>query len=69
MRYVLILTLLVLAGWLIKRKLSERIRRVRGLAPEPQPSVRPITIISGAILLVYGGYMLWYMVSRGYQAF
>lgn len=66
MKYLVIPALLFLAFWLIKRKVILRIRRARGEEIPPEPSIRPITIISGTIIVIYGSYMLWYLLSQGY---
>lgn len=69
MKYLVIPALLLLALWLIKHKITQRIRRMRGEEIEAEQGIRPITIISGTILMIYGGYLLWYLVSQGYKAF
>lgn len=69
MKYLVIPALLLLAFWLIKRKVMLRIRRARGEEIPPEPGIRPITIISGTIIVIYGSYMLWYLLSQGYAHF
>lgn len=65
MKYLVVLALLLFAAWLIKNKIQQRVRRARGEPPAPQPAVRPITIISTTILVIYGGYLLWYLITQG----
>ena len=69
MKYLVIPALLLLAFWLIKGKITQRIRRARGEEIEPEPGIKPITIISGTIVVVYGGWLLWYLLVQGYKAF
>ncbi len=68
MKYLVIPALLLLVLWLVKRKITNRIRRARGEEIPPEPAIRPITVISGAILVIYGGYMLWYLIGHGYAS-
>lgn len=68
MKFLVILALIYLIWRLAKHKVTQKIRRARGEEVEPE-GIRPITIISGSIIVVYGGYLLWFLITQGYQAF
>lgn len=68
MKYLVILALIYLIWRLAKQKVTRKIRLARGEELEPE-GIRPITIISGTIIVIYGGYLLWFFITQGYQAF
>lgn len=68
MKFLVILALIYLIWRLAKHKITQNIRRARGERVEPQ-GIRPITLISGAIIVIYGVYLLWFLIMQGYQAF
>lgn len=67
-----ILTLAVLiwfAWWRLRQWI--RLRRLRA-AGEPVPEqqgIRPITILAGAMLLGYGGYLAWVLLMQALATF
>lgn len=62
-----ILTLALLIGfawWRLRQWLHERKLRAAG-EPVPEPRrVRPISILAGVMLLLYGGYLLWVLALQ-----
>ena len=57
------------AWWRLRQFL--RLRRLRAQGepvPEPQ-GVRPITILAGVMLAVYGGYLLFVLLSQALETF
>lgn len=60
------LTLVILlgfAGWAAVRFGKNLILRAQG-RPRPQPQgLRPITLVALLLLLLYGGYVAWYLIT------
>lgn len=64
-----ILTLAVLIGfawWRLRQWLRERRLRAQGEPVPERQGVRPITILAGAMLLGYGGYLAWVVVMQAF---
>jgi predicted PurR-regulated permease PerM len=67
-----LLTLAILIGfawWRLQQFLHRRRLRSRG---EPVPEargVRPITLLAGAMLLGYGGYLVWVLARQAFLTF
>lgn len=66
LKYLTLLGITVFLGWLLRNKWRAYKRELRGETPLPvQGGFRPITFVSIVLLVVYGGYMLWYMIFGG----
>ncbi len=66
------LTLAVLiwfAWWRLRQWLRERRLRAQGEPVPEKQGVRPITILAGAMLLGYGGYLAWVLVMQALATF
>lgn len=62
-----LLSALLIAGFLyymVRRKLQQRRLERAGVVIEPSGGMRPITILALLMLGMYGGYMLFHLLSR-----
>lgn len=64
LKFLTFLIIVLFAWWRIRRWFMARRRRALGLPPEASPRVRPITVLSLILLIVYGGFLLWHALSR-----
>jgi cysteine synthase len=61
-----LLSALLIAGFLyymVRRKLQQRRLERAGVVVEPSSGMRPITILALLMLGMYGGYMLFHLLS------
>ncbi|VAW44888.1 hypothetical protein MNBD_GAMMA04-1236 [hydrothermal vent metagenome] len=61
-KYLTLLILIVFFYWLIKQKLRNRKLAQQGIVVE-QKGLRPITLMSIVMVLMYGGYLIYFVVS------
>lgn len=63
-----LLSALLIAGFLyymVRRRLHQRRLERAGVVVEPGSGLRPITILALLMLGMYGGYMLFHLLSHG----
>ncbi|AGA32857.1 hypothetical protein TVNIR_1182 [Thioalkalivibrio nitratireducens DSM 14787] len=68
-KIVTLAVLIAFAWWRLRQFLRER--RLRNLG-EPVPEkrgIRPISILAAAMLVAYGGYLLWVVASQTFSTF
>ncbi len=62
-----LLSALLIAGFLyymVRRRLQQRRLERAGVVVEPSRGLRPITVLALLMLGMYGGYMLFHLLSR-----
>ncbi|MCF6254154.1 MAG: hypothetical protein L3J38_05330 [Thiomicrorhabdus sp.] len=62
LKYATLLILIVFFYWLIKQKLRNRKLAQQGIVVE-QKGIRPITLMSIVMLVMYGGYLIYFVFS------
>jgi len=61
-KYLTLLILIVFFYWLIKQKLRNRKLTQQGIVVE-QKGLRPITLMSIVMVVMYGGYLIYFIFS------
>lgn len=61
LKYITLLVLIYFFFWLIKNKFRERKLEAQGIKVE-QKGLRPITIMSIVMVVMYGGYLVYYLI-------
>jgi len=61
-KYLTLLILIVFFYWLIKQKLRNRKLAQQGIVVE-QKGLRPITLMSIVMVVMYGGYLIYFIFS------
>lgn len=56
MRYLIVLTLLGLAGWAIFQRLKHKLRVIRGQAEPDYKAPRSVKLLAAALIIIYA---LW----------
>jgi hypothetical protein len=67
-----VITLLVLvyfAWWSLRRNLHRKSRQWQGEHVPEEKGIRPVTWVSAALAVFYGGYLLLYLMRGGEPAF
>jgi len=62
LKYLTLLILVIFFYWLIKQKLRNRKLAQQGIVVE-QKGLRPITLMSIVMLVMYGGYLIYFVLS------
>ncbi|WP_319381538.1 hypothetical protein [Thiomicrorhabdus sp.] len=62
LKYLTLLIVVYFFYWLLKQKIRERKMEIKGEVVTKQP-IRPITLMSFIMVAVYGGYMLYYLIT------
>ncbi|MBF6057046.1 MULTISPECIES: hypothetical protein [Thiomicrorhabdus] len=62
LKYITLLIVVYFFYWLLKQKIRERKMEIKGEVVSKQP-IRPITLMSFIMVAVYGGYMLYYLLT------
>ncbi|VAW44605.1 hypothetical protein MNBD_GAMMA03-1576 [hydrothermal vent metagenome] len=65
-KYFTLLILIVFFYWLIKQKLRNRKLAQQGIVVE-QKGVRPITLMSIVMVVMYGGYLIYFLMNETAQ--
>ncbi|CAN8140212.1 conserved hypothetical protein [uncultured Thiomicrorhabdus sp.] len=65
LKYITLLAIIYFFYWLIKHKLRQRKLEAQGYKLEQQQGMRPVTILSIVLVVIYGGYLLYYLISGG----
>ncbi|MDG6777826.1 hypothetical protein QCB44_03795 [Thiomicrorhabdus sp. zzn3] len=63
LKYLTLAAIIYFFFWLIKHKIRTRKLAQQGIVVE-QKGLRPITLLSIVMLVMYGGYMLYYFFTR-----
>lgn len=63
LKYITLLGIIYFFYWLIKHKIRQRKLEAQGYKIEQQQGLRPVTILSIILVVIYGGYLLYYMVT------
>jgi hypothetical protein len=63
LKYLTLLAVIYFFYWLIKQKLRNRKLAQQGIVIE-EKGVRPITLMSIVMVVMYGGYMLYYVIFK-----
>lgn len=61
-KYLTLLAVIVFFYWLFKQKLRNRKLAQQGIVVE-QKGLRPITLMSIVMVVMYGGYMIYFFLS------
>jgi len=67
LKYLTLLAVIVFFCWLIKQKLRNRKLAQQGIIVE-QKGLRPITLMSIVMLVMYGGYLIYYLLTNSNTA-
>lgn len=62
LKYLTLLAVIYFFYWLIKQKLRNRKLAQQGIVVE-QKGLRPITLMSIVMVVMYGGYMIYFFLS------
>ncbi|QCU90347.1 hypothetical protein [Thiomicrorhabdus sediminis] len=62
LKYLTLLAVVVFFYWLIKHKWRQRQLAKQGIQVE-QKGLRPITLLSLVMIVMYGGYLIYYLFS------
>ncbi len=63
MKYLIFIALLGFFGWLAYRHMRQKIRQAQGHEIPVRTGPRPVTVLAAAILLFYGGYLVWRLIQ------
>jgi len=66
LKYLTLLAVVYFFYWLIKQKLRNRKLEAQGIVVE-QKGIRPITLMSIVMVVMYGGYMIYFLLSDASQ--
>ncbi len=61
LKYITLLGVIYFFYWLIKQKIRNRKLESQGIVVE-QKGIRPITLMMIVMLVMYGGYMVYYVL-------
>lgn len=62
LKYLTLLAVIYFFYWLIKQKLRNRKLAQQGIVVE-QKGLRPITLMSIVMVVMYGGYLIYFLLS------
>lgn len=62
LKYITLLIVIYFFYWLLKQKIRNRKLEAQGIVVE-QKGLRPITLMSIVMVVMYGGYMIYYLLS------
>ena len=62
LKYLTLIAVIYFFYWLIKQKIRNRKLEDQGIVVE-QKGLRPITLMSIVMVVMYGGYMLYFLLS------
>ncbi len=62
LKYLSLLAVIYFFYWLIKQKLRNRKLAQQGIVVE-QKGLRPITLMSIVMVVMYGGYLIYFLLS------
>lgn len=63
-KYVVLAGIVYFFWWLFKRQLRHKRMAWRGEPVPVEKGWRPITLLSLVMVVLYGGYMLWFFMSQ-----
>ena len=63
LKYLTLLAVIYFFYWLIKQKLRNRKLAQQGIVVE-QKGLRPITLMSIVMVVMYGGYMIYFLIFK-----
>lgn len=63
LKFLTLLMLVYFFYWLIKHKIRQRKLEAQGIQVE-QKGLRPITIMSIVMVVMYGGYIIYYLIFQ-----
>jgi len=66
LKYLTLLAVIYFFYWLIKQKLRNRKLEAQGIVVE-QKGIRPITLMSIVMVVMYGGYMIYFLLTDASQ--
>ncbi|GAB6070498.1 hypothetical protein JCM30760_15950 [Thiomicrorhabdus hydrogeniphila] len=61
LKYLTLMAVIYFFYWLIKQKIRNRKLEQQGIVVE-QKGLRPITLMSIVMVVMYGGYMLYFLI-------
>ncbi|MDX1348289.1 MAG: hypothetical protein R3189_08590 [Thiomicrorhabdus chilensis] len=67
LKYLTLAGIVYFFYWLIKHKLRVRKLERQGIVVE-QKGLRPITLLSIVMVVMYGGYMLYYLLNQAVES-
>jgi len=62
-KYLTLLAVFVFMIWLIKRQWRLKKLEWQGIKPPEQKGLRPITLLSLVMVVMYGGFLIWHAVQ------
>lgn len=63
LKYITLLAVIYFFYWLIKQKIRNRKLEAQGIKVE-QKGIRPITLMMITMVVMYGGYMIYFLFFR-----
>ncbi len=64
LKYIVLAGIVYFFWWMLKRHIRHKKMQWKGEVVPEQKGLRPITLLSLVMVVLYGGYMLWYMVTQ-----
>jgi hypothetical protein len=64
LKYLTLIGVVIFIFWMIKRQWRIKKMQWRGEPVPEQKGLRPITLLSLVMVVLYGGYMLWYLIDQ-----
>ncbi|WP_029407393.1 hypothetical protein [Thiomicrorhabdus sp. Milos-T2] len=61
LKYLTLMAVIYFFYWLIKQKIRNRKLEAQGIVVE-QKGLRPITLMSIVMVVMYGGYMIYFLI-------
>ncbi|WFE68318.1 hypothetical protein P8S54_08855 [Thiomicrospira sp. R3] len=62
-KYLTLFAVIVFFLWMLRRQWRLKKMQWRGEKLPEQKGLRPITLLSWVMVIVYGGFMIWYFVD------
>ncbi|HEY9016884.1 hypothetical protein [Thiomicrospira sp.] len=66
-KYLTLIGVVIFLGWLLQRQWRLKKMQWKGERVPEQKGLRPITLLSLVMVVLYGGYMLWYLINQMLQ--
>lgn len=63
LKYLTLIAVVYFFYWLIKQKIRNRKLEAQGIVVE-QKGLRPITLMSIVMVVMYGGYMIYFLIFQ-----
>ena len=62
LKYITLAAIVYFFYWLFKQKIRQRKLEAQGIVIEPNKGLRPITLLSIVMVVLYGGYLIYHVI-------